>query len=225
VSGKTQGVRIEELFERPVQIFDLDGTLVDTLVDLTVALNLALYDHRLPPIGRELVRASLHGGVEASTRAALAAAGADEAHYEPLLKSYRRHYQAILGKFSKAYRGVPPVLSSLRARGVRLAICSNKPEAEARSLLARKQLGVYFDVVVGADTYATRKPDPMPLLAAIDRLGGVPSDAIFIGDSHVDVECARAASVHCVFFEGGYGECAEPVSARFSNWVEVTPDA
>lgn len=215
-----KGRALVELYARPIQVFDLDGTLIDTIVDLTVALNRALYDQRLPPIARELVRASLHGGVESSARAALAAAGAPEDKFDPLLEAYRRHYRAISGKFARVYRGVPLVLADLRARGARLAICSNKAEAEARELLARKGLDGYFEVVVGADTCGVRKPAPEPLLAAISRLHGNPEDTLFTGDSHVDVACAFAAGVACALFDGGYGDRTVEVPARFANWLE-----
>ena len=224
MNAQPQSRALAELYARPLQVFDLDGTLIDTIVDLTVALNLALYDHRLPPIGRELVRASLHGGVEASARAALVAASASEDRFEPLLESYRVHYRSISGKFARVYRGVPSVLAALRARGARLAICSNKAEAEARELLARKNLDGYFDVVVGADTCGVRKPAPEPLLAAISRLRGNAVDALFTGDSHIDVACAFAAGVDCALFEGGYGDRDVQVSARFATWMEISSD-
>ncbi len=213
--------RVAELYARPLLIFDLDGTLIDTIVDLTVALNLALYDHRLPAIGRDLVRSSLHGGLEASAQAALRAAGASLNRYPALVESYRAHYRAVSGKFSRPYRTVPSTLFSLHSRGARLAVCSNKAETEARELLERKGLDGFFEIVVGADTFKARKPDPEPLLGAIARLGGMASDAVFTGDSQVDVDCARAAGVDCVFFNGGYGDCAQPVGARFSTWPEI----
>lgn len=216
---------LAELFEKPVQVFDLDGTLIDTIVDLTVALNLALYEQRLPPIDRELVRASLHGGIEASARAALVAANAPEVDFAPLLEAYRRHYRAISGKFSRVYRGVPSVLARLRSRGARLAICSNKAEAEARALLARKGLARYFEVVVGADTCGLRKPAPEPLLMAISRLQGRPESSLFTGDSHIDIDCASAAGVDFALFDGGYGHHALEARTRFSQWHECFADA
>jgi phosphoglycolate phosphatase len=88
-------------------------------------------------------------------------------------------------------------------------------------LLARKNLGGYFNVVVGADTCGVRKPAPEPLLAAISQLRGNAVDALFTGDSHIDVACAFAAGVDCALFEGGYGDHDVQVSARFATWMEI----
>jgi len=213
--------RLVELYARPVQVFDLDGTLVDTLVDLTVSLNMALYDHGLPPVSRDLVRESLHGGFEASVNAALAAASAPPDRFEPLLASYQRRYRAISGKLARTYRGVPEFLTGLRRRGARLAVCSNKAEGEARSLLAFMGLGTFFEAVVGADTCGARKPHPAPLLRAIEMLGGEPGLAVFTGDSDVDLECAQAAGVDCVFFGGGYGSTKRLPGATLADWNDL----
>jgi phosphoglycolate phosphatase len=221
VTVNADSERLAELFARPVQIFDLDGTLVDTLVDLTVALNMALYDHRLPPVSRDLVRASLHGGFEASVRAALEAADAHDDRFDPLLASYQHRYRAVSGKLARVYRGVPRKLAELRRHGARLAICSNKTEAEARRLLELMGIAGFFEAVVGADTCGTRKPDPEPLVKAIDLLGGNRGHALFTGDSHVDVACAHAAGVDCAFFGGGYGDPQATVSARFDAWDQL----
>ena len=166
------------------------------------------------------LQAFLQSAFQQSRQAEAQSAGAPEDKFDPLLEAYRRHYRSISGKFARVYRGVPSVLADLRARGARLAICSNKAEAEARELLARKGLDGYFEVVVGADTCGVRKPAPEPLLAAISRLHGNPEDALFTGDSHVDVACAFAAGVDCALFDGGYGDGTLEVPARFSNWME-----
>ncbi|MDH4392122.1 MAG: HAD-IA family hydrolase [Aquabacterium sp.] len=208
-------------WSRAVRVFDLDGTLVDTLPDLTRALNVALSDLGLPEVDSALVRASLHAGLEGSVDAALVAAGAPAALTDMLLARYRLHYDALLSEQSLPYPGVPELLEQLRLRGDRLAVCTNKQEPQALRLLGSLGLAAYFSSVVGADTCGQRKPHPAPLLHAIGALGGTCVQALMVGDSVVDLHCAQAAGVDCVLFAGGYGTGAEGPVSRFESYAEL----
>jgi phosphoglycolate phosphatase len=221
VTNPADALQLGELYSKPIQVFDLDGTLVDTLVDLTVSLNMALYEHRLAPVSRDLVRASLHGGFEASVHAALLASHAPVELFDTLLESYRRCYRSTSGKRSRIYPGVSRVLRALRGRGARLAICSNKVEGEARALLTILGLAGYFEAVVGADTCGERKPSPVPLSRAVTLLGGTADESLFTGDSEIDIACARAAAIDCAFFSGGYGDCGDAEVVQFDDWRRV----
>jgi phosphoglycolate phosphatase len=218
------------LWHRSVIVFDLDGTLVDTLPDLHGALNAALASLELPPIPPELVRHSLHDGLEGSARAAGRALGLDIARIDALIDAYRRHYEAEPVRRSAAYPGVQAVLARLLARGRRLGVCTNKAASQAREVLRALGLLDAFDIVVGADSCAHRKPDPRPLLLAIDALDGRPADALLVGDSPVDTACARAAEVDCLIHAGGYGAAAADSTAgarhfaSFEMLLSLDPD-
>lgn len=208
-------------WSRPLRVFDLDGTLVDTLPDLTLALDTALADLGLPVVGAALVRASLHGGIDGSVDAALAHLQAPTALRGLLLARYRQHYDAALTRHSRAYPGVHELLERLRQRGDRLAVCTNKQQAQAQRVLGSLGLAPFFGMVVGADTCGQRKPHAAPLLHAIAALGGPRAQALFVGDSEVDRACAEAAGVDCLIFGSGYGGIDDPAQAAFDSWLAL----
>jgi phosphoglycolate phosphatase len=192
-------------WSRRWRVFDLDGTLVDTLPDLAGALNQALRESRLPAVPAPLVRASLHAGLEGSVAAALVYLNAPAEMRGLVLARYRRHYDLGLALRSAPYPGVARLLAAVAARREPMAICTNKPQRQAEALLSALGLNHHFAVVVGADTCSERKPHPLPLLHALRRLGGPPEEALFVGDSEVDAACAAAAGVPHLWFAGGYG--------------------
>ena len=208
-------------------VFDLDGTLVDTLPDLIGALNETLRSAGCRDVAAAQVLHCLHDGLPAMLKGALVAAGEGGAppdRIAALVDDYVNRYADRLTRDSVAYPGVAAALDWHARRGARLAVCSNKTEALATRLLDELGLGRFFRAVVGADTCAERKPSPLPLLCAISRAGGTPGDAVLIGDSRVDLECARAAGVACVLYGGGYGGLAakEPgAGAVFDDWTAL----
>lgn len=207
------------------RVFDLDGTLVDTLPDLLEALNLALADLHLPEVDGGLVRASLHGGLEGSASAALRFHGAPEHLHAQLVALYERHYQAVSGAGAVPYEGVSSLLQMLAQRGEKPAVCTNKTQDRAVELLQSLGLLDHIATVVGADTCARRKPYPDPLLHALRLLGGEPISSVLVGDSALDVQCARAARVPCLFFASGYGRAEEidagPGLLQFGAYQEL----
>lgn len=205
------------LSSRPHVVFDLDGTLVDTLPDLTEGLNQALVRHGLGRVATELVRASLHQGLEGSVEAAVHALGLAPSWRRSLLDSYVEALERRGDGAARCFPGVPSLLERLHGRGYRLAVCTNKPSGPASRLLARLGLKKHFELVVGADTCIHRKPHPEPLRHAIQQLGGDASSALMIGDSVVDFACAQAAGVECLIFQGGYGGVFAG-GARFCNF-------
>jgi 2-phosphoglycolate phosphatase len=189
----------------PYRVFDLDGTLVDTLPDLTDSLNHALADMHLPSVDASLVRASLHGGLEGSVDAAILQLGASTEVRSGLLDAYRRRYEAGVLVRSRVYDGVRDLLQALNDERAQSAVCTNKPESIAIQVLDGLGLLEYFKVVVGGDSCAAKKPDPLPMRYALANLGGSPERALLVGDSHVDSMCARAAGVRLLWYTGGYG--------------------
>jgi phosphoglycolate phosphatase len=205
-------------------VFDLDGTLADTVEDLSAALAQALRACGLDPVPAALVRDTLHGGLSATAAAALDELDAPPERLPQLLAAYEQAYRERAHRASTAYAGVGPLLDDLARRGARMAICTNKDRAEARQLLLRLGLAHRFEVVVGGDTTGRRKPDPLPLLHALDLLDAEPPQALFFGDSEVDAACARAAGVRFVLHAAGYGVGQVPASLawrRFGTYGEL----
>lgn len=186
-------------------VFDLDGTLVDSSADLIDAANAALVELGHAPALHHPQDAAVafRGGkamLELGARRlahgdapALVAAG-----YPLLLAAYARQ----IDRHTCIYDGVIPVLEDLRKAGYATAICTNKPEALARDLVARLGLAPFFDALIGADTLPTRKPDPAPFHAAVALAGGA-RRACLIGDTITDRDCARAAGVPVILVTFG----------------------
>lgn len=211
-------------------LIDLDGTMVDTLGDFEVALGRMLAELQLPAVARDFIERTVGKGSEHLIRSVLteqmrqASVTADarhcpaaqpEARYAEAWRSYQAHYLAINGQFSRVYDGVADGLRALRARGLQLACLTNKPLAFARPLLAAKGLAPFFSHVFGGDSFARKKPDPLPLVEACRVLGSAPARTLMVGDSRNDAAAARAAGCPVVLVRYGYnhGEPVEQVDA------------
>lgn len=193
-------------------IVDLDGTLVDTVGDFTVALNAMLGELALPRVRAADVKLLVGKGSEHLIRSVLARIGAAPGLYAAAWEAYQRHYLSINGRFSAVYPGAVEGLALLRARGLRLACLTNKPTAFARPLLQAKGLAGYFERVFGGDAFERKKPDPLPLLMTCRALGAPPARTLVIGDSSNDAAAARAAGCPVLLVSYGYNH-GEPVHA------------
>ena len=194
-------------------IVDLDGTMVDTMGDFAVVINLMMADLSLPPVDRQAIERRVGKGSEHLIRSVLTHAGVQpEPVYEQAWQSYQRHYVDINGKHSSVFPGVAAGLQMLQSRGLRLACLTNKPTAFARPLLASKGLEGFFSQVFGGDAFERKKPDPMPLLKTCEALGTVPARTLMIGDSSNDAQAARSAGCPVVLVTYGYNH-GEPVRA------------
>lgn len=191
-------------------IVDLDGTMVDTLGDFAVALNLVLRDLSLPPIEARAIERLVGKGSEHLVSSVLAEVGAPASRYDEAWASYQKHYLAINGEHADVYPGVVEGLTLLRESGLRLACLTNKPTNFALPLLERKGLRAFFEVVFGGDAFERKKPDPMPLLKTCEALGMPPQRTLMIGDSSNDARAARAAGCPVILMTYGYNH-GEPV--------------
>ena len=191
-------------------IVDLDGTMVDTLGDFVVALNLVLDDLALPQVDAPAVEAMVGKGSEHLIQSVLRHVDAGAALYDRAWRRYQHHYLAINGRHASVYAGVAEGLSALRNRGLRLACLTNKPSAFARPLLAAKGLDRYFEQVFGGDAFERKKPDPLPLRKTCEALGTLPARTLMIGDSSNDAQAARAAGCPVVLVSYGYNH-GQPV--------------
>lgn len=194
-------------------IFDLDGTLVDSLDDLHASVNHALRSLGLPLRTREEV----HGYIGEGARVLLERAIAPHAHLlEPALAAWRPHYEEHCLDRTRPYPGIP---AALAGAGRVLAVQTNKPGAMARKILAGLDLLPRFAAVVGGDE-APRKPDPAGALELMARLGAAPAETLFIGDSRVDVATARAAGVPVIAVTWGLSTRAELATAGATDFAD-----
>ena len=186
----------------PTLLLDLDGTLVDSVPDLTAALNRLMAARRLPAFAEAEVVPLVGDGAAALVSRALALRGvADDGTALPALVA---DYTAHAAEATRCYPGVAEGLQALAAAGWRLAVCTNKPERAARAVLSA--LGMDgFAAIGGGDSFAVRKPDPGHLLATLAAAGGQPGAAIMVGDHHNDVAAAAGAGLPCIFAAWGYG--------------------
>lgn len=193
--------------------FDLDGTLLDTVCDLTEACRLMLLELDLPPRSEDEIRRFVGRGMAVLVERCLTReAPPDAVQLEAAIAAFRRHYAAVNGLKAQFFPGVREGLAAWAATGLPLAVVTNKPAAFTGPLLERVGIAHYFRSVVSGDTTAQRKPHPAPLLHACAELGADVADNLHIGDSKHDIETARNAgcAVYCVPY--GYNE-GEPVRA------------
>ena len=208
-------------------LFDLDGTLVDSVPDLAAAVNALLAELGRPALGLPQVTGMVGDGTSALVERALAASGARDTPLRAALDRFLALYEAEPTRLTRPYAGVPRVLDELAAAGWRLGVCTNKPERATRAVLAGLDLERFFRVVLGGDSGPTRKPDPGPLRAALERLGSAPGSAVMIGDHRNDVLAAQAAGMPVIFARYGYGAATlaglEPDAAieRFTELPEA----
>ena len=192
----------------PIIVFDLDGTLVDTAPDLVDTLNFILAREGLPPVPFAAARNMIGGGARGLIERGLKADGrlGDAAEIERLYGDFVAHYGEHLADRSLPFPGVVAAIEGLAARGCRFAICTNKLEGLSVRLLDALGLSHHFAVVCGQDTFGLQKPDPEMLLATIRQAGGSPGRSVMVGDSHNDIEVARAAKIPVVAVDFGYTE-------------------
>jgi phosphoglycolate phosphatase len=187
-------------------VFDLDGTLVDTAPDLHAHLNEMLAELGRPGFELDEVRPMIGDGARMLLRRGLDASGGMPAgvDLEALFSEFLRRYTARPLRFGTIFDGVVDALEALGAAGIKLGVCTNKPQAPTDRLLALLDLRRHFPAVIGGDVLAVRKPDPGHLQAVLDRLGATPPRAVMVGDSANDVRVAEASGVPCVLVSFGY---------------------
>lgn len=185
-------------------LFDLDGTLMDTAPDIADALNRTLARLALPAAPTERVRGWIGDGAKALLGKALAHHGCPERLTPAAWEAFAADMADCSGRRSTVHAGVPAMLARLRARGLKLAVLTNKEGRFAHRLLEQFDLLAPFDTVVAGDTLPVKKPDPAVVHHALAALGVVASQAALVGDSVTDVRTARAAGVAAWMVAHGY---------------------
>ena len=187
-------------------VFDLDGTLVDSAPDIAAAVNAGFGPLGVAPFPVEAVKGLIGGGAGVAIRRAAASLGlklsdADEAD---ILVRFMEAYGRESAKGRGLYPGAHELLGMLKAEGRGLALCTNKAETITRITLEALGIARYFTSVVAARDDLPKKPDPAMLLAALAPFKVQPADAVMIGDSHADIDGARAAGCRAIAVSYGY---------------------
>lgn len=196
-------------------LFDLDGTLVDSLDDLTDAVN-----HMLAGFGRELlntsaVRQLVGKGARNLVQRALATNSPEEINQG--LAAFTEFNTMHIADKSRLYPGVRSLLQQLAAEGIRMAVVSNKNEALSRLILKALEVDSFFATIAGGDTFAEMKPSPLPLLRVIKEFSCSPAHAVMVGDSINDIQAGNRAGITTIGCSWGYGTSQELSEARVQS--------
>jgi phosphoglycolate phosphatase len=190
-------------------IFDLDGTLIDSLPDIAAAVNHVFARRGIAALPPEPIKSMIGDGAKILLNRAFGSIGlavedADHAAFET-------YYTAHAADLTVAYPGIEAALQDLQKAGYRLGVCTNKPQAPAQAVLQALGLAKYFAAVTGGNATPYRKPDPRHLAATLEALGS--RHAIMIGDHHNDIAVAEGLGLPAIFAAWGYGVADWPVVA------------
>lgn len=187
-------------------IFDLDGTLIDSLPDVMNALNAVLADNGRRPVMRDEAKLMVGGGAEPLLERAFAVTG-DELAPERMpshVEAFTTYYRADPATETTIFEGVVPALEALAERGLRLGICTNKPHKSALQVLEALSLDGHFAACFGKASVPFHKPDRRHYNEVARALGVLPEHSLYVGDSETDVATARNAGVPIVLVPFGY---------------------
>ena len=197
-------------------IFDLDGTLLDTIDDIAEASNRVYGRRALAPFSIAEMKKLVGEGAEELVRKAFAARGApipNDAEMAAIIKDYRREYEGRWRLHSRPYAGVPELLDGLARRGIKTAVLSNKAQMFTELMVKDLLPGHHFDIVRGALPGVPLKPDPAPALAIAAELGILPAHCAFVGDTSIDMRTARAAGMFALGALWGFRTAEELISS------------
>ena len=212
-------------------LFDMDGTVLDTLADLTNAVNHILSEFNMPAITQREAASYLGNGAAQLLRRAVPADTGEDKLAE-MLRVYQPWYDSHCAILTAPYPGILPLMEALKAAGVKQAVISNKQDSAVKRLAARHFPGL-LETAVGESDTVRRKPNPDAVLAALREMEVQPRDAVYIGDTEVDIQTAKNAGLACAVVGwglalGGYsGEAAvQSASALFAikalyTWVPM----
>ena len=189
-------------------IFDLDGTLVDTVPDLRNALNKTLAELGREPLDTNAVKGMIGDGIAKFVERGFAATGTAPGpkELEALVSRYSHYYDQGLIVDSALYPGVADTLKTLNDGGHQLGVCTNKPYAQSVKILNALNIEAYFHTITGGDSTDRLKPDPKPLLRTLEKMNVPPDAAVMVGDSANDVEAARRAGIASIVVSYGYSD-------------------
>ncbi len=203
-------------------LWDLDGTLLDTLCDLTTAVNAVLGARGYPARTAEEVRAFVGNGARLLIKRALPPES-DDTMVDTVLRDFNTYYKAHCREATAPYEGLIPLLARLQAKGVRLGVVSNKPHY-AVVPLAKEHFGDLLELAVGSQDGLPRKPAPDAVYRMMEQLGVTAEETLYIGDSEVDVETARNAGVDGLFVTWGFRTAQQLQAAGAHHVVDTVEE-
>ena len=201
-------------------VFDLDGTLIDSLPDLAGALNRSLARHGHGPVPPEDVAPMVGDGAKVLLQKGYATYDLVPSDEDEAI--FLADYEAHVTDLTEPFPGIPKALADLRDAGYQLAVCTNKPEVSARKVLAALELEASFDAVIGGDATPFRKPDPRHLQAVLQAIDVDPTHAIMVGDHRNDMATAAGSGVTAIFVTWGYGRTDAPIRIDRADQLPTT---
>lgn len=183
-------------------VFDMDGTLLNTLEDLTDSVNYALQICGYTERTLDEVRCFVGNGVRVLMNQAVPA-GTSEEDIVKCLTIYRKHYSENMQHKTRPYDGINELLKSLKEKGIKLAIVSNKYDSAVKAL-CKDYFQDYIQIAIGESPEVAKKPAPDSVFTALEQLGAVREEALYVGDSEVDVQTARNAGLKCIGVTWGF---------------------
>lgn len=183
-------------------IFDLDGTILDTLDDLTASVNFALTKNNLPQRTLEEVRSFVGNGIRLLIERSVPAK-TEKSIVDSCFDDFKAHYKSNSAVLTKPYNGIPSLINDLRNIGIKTAVVSNKADFAVQTLVEKYFPGL-FDYSVGEKEGVRRKPYPDSVFCAVKALGVEVDECIYVGDSDVDIETARNAKMKCIAVTWGF---------------------
>ncbi|MHA7944472.1 phosphoglycolate phosphatase [Formosa sp. 3Alg 14/1] len=194
--------------DKELIIFDFDGTLINSIPDLTLAVNKMLSHYKAPALTIAQVTPFIGNGAQPLVKRALEFAMPDKDISEDFLKEafkiYFEAYKAVTCKDTFMYPGVHETLIYLKEKGYKMAICTNKPFSFIEPILDKLEIKSFFSLWVGEDSLAKKKPDATPLFHLVDKLGSTIEKSIMVGDSKNDILAAQNADMHSIGVSYGY---------------------
>lgn len=203
-------------------VFDLDGTLVDSAPDLHASVNRTLDEFGRAALTLAEVKSFIGHGIPNLVSRVMQARDIPDSEHTAMNAAMLRHYSAHPADLTQPYPGVIDTLTTLRADGYRLGLCTNKNHAPTLQILDALDMAQLFEVVIGGDSLPQRKPDPAPLQAAFEALDAAP--LLYVGDSEVDAETAQRAGQPFALFTLGYRKApveALPHDIAFDNFAAL----
>ena len=204
-------------------IFDLDGTLIDSKLDLVHSVNATLRELTRPELPEEIISSYIGNGAPVLVAKSLGP-DAPPAELDRALKFFLTHYEAHKMDNTCAYPGVAEALEHLSA--MPMAVLTNKPERISVRILEALGLAKYFRAIYGGNTFSTKKPDPLGVHTILREFSARPNEALLIGDSEVDVQTARNAGILSAIVNYGFGihdRAAHPADLYLDRLLDLVP--
>ena len=202
-------------------LFDLDGTLIDSIPDITQALNNMRKKFSLPPIKADAVRNIVGRGFPTTVKKILSIDNSEqevETIYKEAYQITLTEYTQHMGKHTTIFPNVIDTLIDLKKQNYRTAIVTNKESKHAILTIKHLNLEPYFDLIIGGNTTNNYKPHPEPVYFAMKKLQASPENSIMIGDSKSDIQAAKAANIRSIAVTYGYNH-GEPINNAQPDYI------